>query len=46
MSNKRPPDFTKDAKSLIQVMPHERSGHGIDVQVADAQIRQKRTARL
>jgi len=38
MSNKRPPDFTKDEVRLIKATLNERYGHNIEVQLADAEI--------
>ena len=39
MSNKRPPDFTKDEVRLIAATLKERYGHSIEVEQADAEIR-------
>ena len=39
MSNKRPPDFTKDEVILITATLRERYGHDIEVEQAYAEIR-------
>lgn len=39
MSNKRPPDFTKDEVILITATLRERYGRGIEVEQTDAEIR-------
>ncbi len=39
MSNKRPPDFTKDEVILITATLRERYGRSIEVEQADAEIR-------
>ncbi len=42
MSDKRPPDFSKDEIRIITATLKERYGHDIEVQQADAEIRLNR----